>query len=61
MNKKSKCLTMHIGMENELCPEMKVHGHTMDRVNQAVYLGDIISHDGTNTANIKDRVSKGMG
>ena len=25
---------------------MKVHGHTMDRVFQAVYLGDIISHDG---------------
>ena len=44
-----------------MCPDMKVHGHTVDIVNQAVYLGDIITSDGSNTSNIKDRVSKGMG
>ena len=38
-----------------------MHGHTVDKVNQAVYLGDIITSDGSNTSNIKDRVSKGMG
>ena len=60
-NKKSKCHMMHIGKADGVCPEMKVHGHTVDRVDQAVYLGDVISQDGSNTANIKDRVAKGMG
>ena len=60
-NKKSKCHMMHIGSPNAVCPDMKVHGHTVDIVNQAVYLGDIITSDGSNTSNIKDRVSKGMG
>ena len=36
-------------------------GHTVDKVSQAVYLGDIISQDGSNTANIRDRVGKGTG
>ena len=52
---------MHIGKSNGVCPDMKVHGHTVDRVEKAVYLGDVISQDGSNTANIKDRVAKGMG
>ena len=60
-NKKSKCHMLHIGNKSSVCPDMKVHGHTVDRVNQAVYLGDILSHDGTNTANIRDRVAKGTG
>ena len=61
VNKKSKCHLMHIGKSNGVCPDMKVHGHTVDRVSQAVYLGDVISQDGSNTANINDRVAKGMG
>ena len=36
-------------------------GHTVDKVSQAVYLGDIISQDGSNTANIRDRVGKVTG
>ena len=60
-NKKSKCHLMHIGKSSTVCPDMKVHGHIVDRVSQAVYLGDVISQDGSNTANVKDRVSKGMG
>ena len=61
VNKKSKCHMMYIGKSNWVCPDMKVHGHTVDRVSQAVYLGDVISQDGSNTANINDRVAKGMG
>ena len=44
-----------------VCPDMKVHGHTVDRVDTSVYLGDVIRQDGSNTSNIKDWVSKGMG
>ena len=33
----------------------------MEEVNQDTYLGDILSSDGRNTANIKHRVSKGLG
>jgi hypothetical protein len=32
-----------------------------DRVDEAVYLGDIIKQDGKNTSNIKNRVNKGLG
>ena len=60
-NKKSKCHVMHIGKANKSCPEMKIHGVAVERVSQAVYLGDVLSEDGSNTSNIKDRVSKGMG
>ena len=60
-NKKSKCHMMHIGNSSKVCPDMKVNGHTVERVSQAVYLSDVISSDGSNTLNIRDRVSKGMG
>ena len=60
-NKKSKCHMMHIGNSSKVCPDMKVHGHTVEKVSQAVYLGDVLSSDGSNTLNIKDKVSKGMG
>ena len=60
-NKKSKCHMLHIGSASTECPDMKVHGHTVDKVSQAVYLGDIISQDGTNSANIRDRAAKGTG
>ena len=33
----------------------------MEEVKQETYLGDILSSDGKNTANIKNRVSKGLG
>ena len=59
--KKSKCHFMHIGKDSKICPGMKVHGRNADKVSQAVYLGDVISQDGSNSSNVKDRVSKGMG
>jgi hypothetical protein len=60
-NKKSKCHYMHVGKANHHCPGMKVHGHKANRVEEAVYLGDIIRQDGKNTSNIKSRVNKGLG
>jgi hypothetical protein len=59
--KKSKCHYMHVGKPNKKCPGMKVHGVKTDRVEEAVYLGDIIRQDGKNTSNIKHRVNKGLG
>ena len=58
---KSKCHKLHVGKMNTLCPELQVHGTPMEMVKFEVYLGDIISSDGTNTENIKKRVSKGNG
>ena len=52
---------MHIGKQNGECPELKVHGYTMERVSSDVYLGDIISSDGKNKLNIESRVAKGLG
>ena len=60
-NGKSKCHKMHVGKENMLCPDLKVHGTKMGQVTEDTYLGDIISHDGSNLKNIKSRVGKGLG
>ena len=60
-NGKSKCNKMHIGKENMMCPDLKVHGTKMGQVTHDTYLGDIISNDGSNTKNIKSRVGKGLG
>ena len=59
--KKSKCHSLHVGKPNQFCPGMKVHGHSAERVNEALYLGDIIRTDGKNLSNIMDRVNKGVG
>ena len=58
---KSKCHKMHIGRRDTLCPTLKVHGTVMQEVSEETYLGDIVSCDGKNTKNIKDRISKGVG
>ena len=60
-NGKTKCHQIHIGKSSEFCPKLKIHGHQMETVSQDTYLGDIISSDGRNKANIKDRVGKGFG
>ena len=57
--KKSKCHSLHVGKPSQFCPGMKVHGHSAERVNEALYLGDIIRTDGKNLSNIMDRVNKG--
>jgi hypothetical protein len=58
---KSKCHVMHVGKKNSLCPDLQVHGTLMQKVSHDTYLGDVISADGSNTLNIKNRVSIGLG
>ena len=58
---KTKCHKMHIGKKHDMCPTLKIHGTIMPEVNEDVYLGDILSNDGKNTKNIKQRISKGLG
>ena len=60
-NGKTKCHKLHIGSKHKDCLDLKVHGTLMEEVKQDTYLGDILSSDGKNTANIKNRVSKGLG
>ena len=60
-NGKTKCHFMHIGRKNHPCPELQVHGTKMEQVSEDTYLGDIISEDGKNTKNIRNRISKGVG
>ena len=58
---KSKCHFLHIGRKNRSCPDLQVHGTKMERVSEETYLGEIISDDGKNTKNIKNRINKGYG
>ena len=60
-NGKTKCHRIHVGKDNEHCPQLKVHGTIMKTVSSDVYLGDVISADGSNRLNIQNRVSKGLG
>ena len=52
---------MHVGKQGSKCPSLHVHGCQMPQVTEIKYLGDIISIDGKNTKNIKDRICKGHG
>ena len=42
-------------------PELKVHGSKISKVSHETYLGDVLSDDGKNTKNVKNRNSKGIG
>ena len=53
---KSKCKN-YTSVNNVL----KVHGTAVKEIKDDKYLGDILSCDGKNTKNIKDRISKGVG
>ena len=61
LNGKSKCHKIHIGKDNPLCLDLKVHGTKMGQVNHDTYLGDIVSHDGSNKLNVRSRIGKGLG
>ena len=56
-----KCNRIHIGKNNNACPELKVHDEKMNNSNQEKYLGDILSSSGSIKATISQRVSKGYG
>ena len=58
---KTKCHQLHVGKKMDMCPELKIHGYKMERVSHDKYLGDILSTDGSNSINIKDRIGKGIG
>ena len=58
---KTKCHHIHVGKPSICCPQLKIHGYNMEKVNQDTYLGDILSFDGRNKVNISDRVCKGRG
>ena len=60
-NGKSKCYKMHVGKHNMLCPDLLVHGTPMQTCEVQRYLGDLVQSDGSNSANIKDRISRGNG
>ena len=55
----SKCHKIHIGKSSKMCPKLKIHGTEMIDANSEVYLGDIISSDGSNKLNIENRINKG--
>ena len=52
---------MHIGKASITCPELKIHGHLMEKVMKDKYLGDIISSGGSNSATLKERKGKAIG
>ena len=58
---KSKCHKLHVGKQNKLCPELRVHGYPMEMSKSEKYLGDYISSTGGNKETIKHRVSIGNG
>ena len=53
---------MHVGKNKDKCIEgMKVEDVDLEVVEEVVYLGNILSSDGKNAKNIKDRVFRGIG
>ena len=56
-----KCHQIHVGKENLVCPDLKVHQSTMMKVASDKYLGDIVSEDCLNRRNIEAKQAKGMG
>ena len=61
VNGKSKCHVMHVGKKSVVCPKLEVHDTPINTIKNKKYLGDILSDDGKNDMNIKDRAAKGIG
>ena len=60
LNKK-KCKKLHMGKNNSICPDLKVHGVTIESDIKEKYLGDQVASDCSNKENIEMRKSKGLG
>ena len=58
---KTKCHKMHVGRENEHCPELRVHGTEMQNVFSDVYLGDVICADGKTKGTYKQGSPRAQG
>ena len=59
--KASKCHQIHIGKYEDKCPTLKAHEINVEKVEEDLYVGDIISNDGKFTKNIKTRYAKATG
>ena len=51
----------YIGQNLNICQKLDVHGIPMADSKAEKYLGDVISHDGKNDDNLKDRTNKAWG
>ena len=49
---------IHIGRKNNECADLKIHGNKMHDSRSETYVGDIITEDGKNDANIASRRAK---
>ena len=47
-----KCHKMHVGPPSTICPPMKVHENIMEESTSEKYIGDLITHNGSNTEHI---------
>ena len=60
-----KCHQLHIGDKKDEnvrnCPETMVHDKIIIKSTKDKYLGDIVTNDGKNHENIKERTAKGVG
>ena len=55
-----KCKKIHIGKQNNVCPELKVHEEAMEVSECEKYLGDLVSSTAKNKPNIISRRDKGF-
>ena len=56
-----KCNKMHIGEDTLVCEDIRVHDSVGKTVLQDKYVGDVLENNGSNKANIKERLDKGYG
>ena len=54
-----KCAKIHIGKQNQPCPEYKIHEEKLQNSKAEKYLGDVISENGTLDETIHQRKLKG--
>ena len=53
-----KCRQVHVGKQNDFCPNLKAHEYLIPKVNNVIHLGDVISSNGKMTETIKQRKTK---
>ena len=59
-----KSVVLHFGKEKQCivpCPDLKVHNHTMQKIDSTKYLGNVLSTTGGQSDNIEDRRNRGWG
>lgn len=58
-----KCHQIHVGKSKSrnICPELRIHENKMEKSDKEKYLGNIITKEGNNVADIEARKAKGHG